>query len=76
MYAYVRLHLNTPLTRMDIGIEFNLSPGSTTSPPNYSYQVWFNVSSSANRTDVFGSQLLALERGLDEAISMFSAYYH
>ena len=35
---------------------------------NVQYRVWYNISNAANGIDVFGTQLQAMMRGLDEAI--------
>ncbi|KAI8820139.1 uncharacterized protein EV422DRAFT_531784 [Fimicolochytrium jonesii] len=47
------------------GINFTDTVGP---PRNFAYQVWFNSSNVANGTDIYGRQLVALMRGIDEAI--------
>ncbi|KAI8921283.1 hypothetical protein DFJ77DRAFT_449232 [Powellomyces hirtus] len=37
-------------------------------PRNVAYQVWYNSTNAANGTDIYGQQLVAIMRGLDEAI--------
>ena len=51
-------------------IEFNLTQ---TYPQKYTYQVWFNGSQTQNNTFIFGDQLLALQRGVDEALIAVAA---
>jgi ABC-type Na+ transport system ATPase subunit NatA len=48
------------------GVVFNqpARPG----PTNIQYQIWFNATNTANKTDIFGRTVLSLMRGLDEAI--------
>lgn len=41
---------------------------NTTNPLAIQYQIWFNSSQTRNNTDVFGTNLLSIMRGLDEAI--------
>ncbi|KAJ3084515.1 ATP-binding cassette sub- A member 1, partial [Quaeritorhiza haematococci] len=47
------------------GITFNQT---TTPAPNIQYQIWFNASQVANGSDIFGRQMVAFMRGVDEAI--------
>ncbi|KAJ3173237.1 ATP-binding cassette sub- A member 1 [Geranomyces variabilis] len=47
------------------GISFTDTPGP---PRNVAYQVWYNTTNTANGTDIYGRQLVAMMRGLDEAI--------
>ncbi|KAJ3275448.1 ATP-binding cassette sub- A member 1 [Terramyces sp. JEL0728] len=61
LYRYVVTNPNTT----NWGINFDIKTGTVT---NIRYQVWYNHSRIANGVDVFGEQLVALTRGLDEAI--------
>ncbi|KAJ3314893.1 ATP-binding cassette sub- A member 1 [Boothiomyces sp. JEL0838] len=62
LYQYVVSNPNTT----NWGINFDIKTGTVT---NIRYQVWYNHSRIANGVDVFGEQLVAMTRGLDEAIS-------
>lgn len=35
---------------------------------NFRYQVWYNSTLNKNGTDTFGSRVLSVARGIDEAI--------
>ncbi|CAG8489659.1 3135_t:CDS:2, partial [Dentiscutata erythropus] len=61
--------LNNPNITL-FGIEFSTDQGP---PVNYRYQIWFNSTLMANQTDMFGEQVLALQRGIDEAIVTFAS---
>ncbi|CAG8465050.1 7477_t:CDS:2 [Paraglomus occultum] len=61
IYDYTLQNPNTTL----FGIEFTTVHQPTT---NYRYQIWFNSTQSANNSDVFSDQIVAFQRGLDEAI--------
>ncbi|CAG8468063.1 989_t:CDS:2, partial [Scutellospora calospora] len=65
IYNYTLNHPNVTM----FGIEFSNVLGP---PANYRYQIWFNSTLMANGSDVFGEQLLALQRGIDEAIVTFA----
>ncbi|KAJ3218065.1 ATP-binding cassette sub- A member 1 [Clydaea vesicula] len=66
IYDYVFQNPNT--TRW--GITFNQTKNETGPTPNLNiqYQIWYNVSLTANSSDIFGNELLGFVRGLDEAI--------
>ncbi|CAG8495111.1 18204_t:CDS:2 [Cetraspora pellucida] len=66
IYNYTLNHPNVTM----FGIEFSTVPGP---PVNYRYQIWFNSTLMANGSDVFGEQVLALQRGVDEAIVTFAS---
>ncbi|CAG8683115.1 18808_t:CDS:2 [Gigaspora rosea] len=66
IYSYTLNHPNITM----FGIEFSTVQGP---PVNYRYQIWFNSTLMANQSDVFGEQLLALQRGIDEAIVTFAS---
>ena len=48
------------------GVTFNQP--ATATPLNIQYQLWFNATNNANKSDIFGRQVLSFVRGLDEAI--------
>ncbi|OAJ36263.1 hypothetical protein BDEG_20455 [Batrachochytrium dendrobatidis JEL423] len=62
IYNYALKHPNAT----SWGLTFN-QPAATT-PINIQYQLWFNATNSANGSDIFGRNVLAFVRGLDEAI--------
>lgn len=66
IYNYTLNHPNITM----FGIEFSTVQGP---PVNYRYQIWFNSTLMANQSDVFGEQILALQRGIDEAIVTFAS---
>ncbi|RHZ80225.1 hypothetical protein Glove_138g24 [Diversispora epigaea] len=61
IYNYTLMHPNTTL----FAIHFDFI---TSTPKNYRYQIWFNGTLMANQTDIMGDQVLAFQRGIDEAI--------
>ncbi|CAG8565940.1 2194_t:CDS:2 [Paraglomus brasilianum] len=61
IYDYTLQNPNTTL----FGIEFTTVRQPTV---NYRYQIWFNSTQSANNSDVFSDQVIAFQRGIDEAI--------
>lgn len=66
IYDYTLQNPNVTL----FGIEFS----SVKTPLiNYRYQIWFNSSLMTNSSDFFGEQVLALQRGIDEAIVSFAS---
>ncbi|CAI2183574.1 14848_t:CDS:2 [Funneliformis geosporum] len=52
------------------GIEFTTVEGP---PKNYRYQIWLNSTLMANNSDVFSEQVLAFQRGIDEAIVSYES---
>lgn len=54
------------------GITFNQS--ADTSRVNIQYQVWYNATNIANGSDIFGRDLIAFVRGMDEAISKIRSH--
>ncbi|RIA85383.1 hypothetical protein C1645_781967 [Glomus cerebriforme] len=66
IYDYTLQHPNVTT----FGIEFNSLAGP---PINYRYQIWFNSTLMANDSDVFSEQVLAFQRGIDEAIISFAS---
>lgn len=63
IYDYVSQNANTTSWALSFS-KYTDSSGIT----NVQYQAWYNVSNTANGIDVFGQQLQALMRGVDEAI--------
>ncbi|RKP05002.1 ABC-2 family transporter protein-domain-containing protein [Thamnocephalis sphaerospora] len=61
IYNYTLAHPNVTA----FGIEFTSTPGDQ---PSYRYQIWYNNSLHGNGTDQYGTPILSLMRGLDEAI--------
>ncbi|KAL2915617.1 hypothetical protein HK105_204802 [Polyrhizophydium stewartii] len=61
IYDYTLQHPNTTTW----GISFSQTSAS---PINIQYQVWFNATNTANSSDIFGRDALAIVRGIDEAI--------
>lgn len=51
-----------------LGVEFSTAAGP---PKNFRYQLWYNASLSSN-SSIFGNQILAVVRGLDEAIITYA----
>nr|KAJ3422464.1 ATP-binding cassette sub- A member 1 [Polyrhizophydium stewartii] len=62
IYNYALRHPNVTAW----GITFNQA--TTNGVNNVQYQIWYNSTRVANSSDVFGRQLVAFMRGLDEAI--------
>jgi len=42
---------------------------------NYRYQIWYNSTLNYNATDSFGSRVLSVARGIDEAIGNIYYFY-
>nr|KAJ3419409.1 ATP-binding cassette sub- A member 1 [Polyrhizophydium stewartii] len=61
IYNYALKHPNTTAW----GVTFSQTAAS---PINIQYQLWFNATNAANGSDIFGRDVLAFVRGLDEAI--------
>ncbi|KAL2914225.1 hypothetical protein HK105_206322 [Polyrhizophydium stewartii] len=61
IYNYALKHPNTTAW----GVTFSQTAAS---PINIQYQLWFNATNAGNDTDIFGREVLAFVRGLDEAI--------
>jgi ABC-type Na+ transport system ATPase subunit NatA len=66
IYDYTLHHPNVTT----FGIEFTSVAGP---PINYRYQIWFNSTLMANNSDIFSEQILAFQRGIDEAIVTFAS---
>ncbi|KAJ3287594.1 ATP-binding cassette sub- A member 1 [Borealophlyctis nickersoniae] len=62
VYDYILANPN----RTRWAITFNQP--TATNYTNIQYQIWFNTSLTANSSDVFGSEMLTVTRGIDEAI--------
>ncbi|KAJ3192478.1 ATP-binding cassette sub- A member 1 [Irineochytrium annulatum] len=66
IYAYVLQNPNTTAW----GVVFS---DTDTQILNIQYQIWFNSTSTANGTDIYGRNLVGFMRGLDEAITTVQA---
>ncbi|CAG8612883.1 4075_t:CDS:2 [Funneliformis caledonium] len=66
IYDYTLQYPNVTM----FGIEFTTVEGP---PKNYRYQIWLNGTLMANNSDVFGEQVLAFQRGIDEAIVSYAS---
>ena len=64
IYNYTVTNPNTTA----FGVAFTFNPNPTLGRPNLAYQVWYNYSLLNNGSDVYSRPMLALFRGLDEAI--------
>jgi len=63
MYNYALNHQNYTF----FGVLFDIKKENDIT--NFRYQVWYNSTLNKNGTDTFGSRVLSVARGIDEAIS-------
>ncbi|ORX44545.1 hypothetical protein BCR36DRAFT_359698 [Piromyces finnis] len=66
IYNYALNHQNIT----NFGIVFDVKKEANIT--NYRYQLWFNSTSNYNNTDIFGSRLASVARGIDEAIIKYA----
>lgn len=67
IYNYSLMHHNFT----HFGVVFDIKR-ETNGATNFRYQVWYNATLHQNDTDSFGSRVLSVARGLDEAIMTYT----
>jgi len=66
IYNYALNHQNIT----NFGVVFDVKKEANIT--NYRYQVWFNSTLNYNKTDVFGTRIASVARGIDEAIIKYA----